>query len=73
MTRRDSLSTLRFRRFSVRLRPRQLVVSGLLLVIALALGVVALGTGELPIPIPEVLRALAGQPGGAGGRARPAA
>ncbi|OYO20448.1 iron ABC transporter permease [Enemella evansiae] len=64
---RDSLPTLRFGQVSVRLRPRQLIVSALVLAAALVLGVLALGTGELPIPVPEVLRALVGQGDGLSG------
>ncbi|OKH94176.1 FecCD family ABC transporter permease [Streptomyces uncialis] len=52
--------TLRTRRFSVRVRPRVLVVGAALLVVTAVAFVLACVTGDFGLPVPEVLRVLAG-------------
>ncbi|SNT54350.1 iron complex transport system permease protein [Asanoa hainanensis] len=51
---------LRIGPWSLRLRPRTVVVSSLLVAAALALAVVNLSTGDFPVPFPDVLRSLFG-------------
>jgi iron complex transport system permease protein len=46
--------------FSVRVRVRPLVVTALLVLIALASATVMLTTGDVPVPLPEVLAAVVG-------------
>ncbi len=46
--------------FSLRVSVRGAAVTGLLLVTAAAVGVLALGLGDYVVPVPDVLRALAG-------------
>lgn len=55
--------TLRSRtgRFSARFRVRHVVVVAALLLAALAVAVVALGSGDFPIPVGDVVRTLLGQ------------
>ncbi len=54
-------AALRVGRASVVVRPRAAAVTGLLVVLALAVGCVAISVGDFVVPLPEVVRALAGQ------------
>lgn len=51
---------LRRRGYSLRLRVRALVVGEVLTVLALAIGAVSLTSGDLPIPLTDVLKSLVG-------------
>ncbi|MBW1600077.1 iron chelate uptake ABC transporter family permease subunit [Streptomyces sp. JJ38] len=53
--------TLRRGPYSVRCHPRALAVGALCALLALALGLVAVGSGAYPLPPADVLRTLAGQ------------
>jgi iron complex transport system permease protein len=53
--------TVRYGPVSVRLRTRSIVVGVVLTVIALAISVVNLTSGDFPVPLGDVLRSLAGQ------------
>lgn len=48
-------------RFSRRIGLRALLVTGALVVVALAVGVVSLATGDFVVPVPEVLTAIVGE------------
>ncbi|MFD2353698.1 hypothetical protein ACFSTC_37230 [Nonomuraea ferruginea] len=47
--------------WSMRLAPRSLAVTALLLLIACAVAVAAISTGEFTVPVPDILAALAGE------------
>ncbi|MFF3560335.1 FecCD family ABC transporter permease [Streptomyces sp. NPDC002574] len=55
------MSVLRYGAWSVRLRPRAALVCALCVLVALAVGVLTIGTGDFPVPPADVLRTLAGQ------------
>ncbi|MDF5758242.1 iron chelate uptake ABC transporter family permease subunit [Spongiactinospora sp. TRM90649] len=56
---------LRAGALSLRWEPRAVLVCAGLLGLALGAAVLVVGTGDLPIPVPDVVRALTGQGGGA--------
>ncbi|GAA4664358.1 iron chelate uptake ABC transporter family permease subunit [Streptomyces chumphonensis] len=56
-----TLRTARWGRYSLRWHPRALAVVAVCTVLALAVAVVAVGSGEYPLPPADVLRTIAGQ------------
>ncbi len=54
-------AALRAGRASVVVRPRAAAVTAVILVLAVAVGCVAISVGDFVVPLPEVVRALAGQ------------
>lgn len=54
-------AAVRARGFSVRLYPRAFVVGLVLLLVALAIALVNLSTGDFPVPVADVLASLAGR------------
>jgi iron complex transport system permease protein len=54
------VSSLAWRGLSLRVHPRSVLVSGALLVAALAVGVLSVGTGDFPLSVGEVLAVLTG-------------
>ena len=56
--------TLRMPVLGIRLRPRSVMVSTVIALACLAVGLVALGTGDYPLSVPEVLRAMVATDGG---------
>ncbi|MGW3247817.1 FecCD family ABC transporter permease [Streptomyces sp. NPDC001070] len=54
------MSVLRYGTWSVRLRPRAALVGAVCALLALAVGVLAIGTGDYPLAPGDVLRTLAG-------------
>ncbi|MCG5212093.1 iron chelate uptake ABC transporter family permease subunit [Streptosporangium sp. KLBMP 9127] len=55
------ITSLRTGNLSIRLSPRGLLVSAGLIVTAVAGGLLAISTGDFPVPIPDVIAALTGQ------------